>query len=520
MSLFDATTLLGRLPDPQKYPKTNNTTTSKPAVVNTTTSGGSLSFTGTTTTPPANKGFTGIMTDSFGTSILSTGKGTTPKEAANVVNSTNLWKAEHNKDTNIDLSIQGGSGSQSQRGKQDYVDKVIEKTEKISFIGTETQKNEKAENKVTATTGLSIESTKKPNSNVANNNNVNNNITTTTNNMTFNATTDGNKNTTSGGNNVITNNNISITNTNNIGVVSNNADLISFDDKLNKNSSAGGLSGSNIGGVGGNSGNNTGLGGNNSDNTGGTTGSNTGPGGNSTGLSGALKQGGTGISSTGDVSGGSNLNNNIGGNQGNSTQKINIQSNKPIIETKETFQPTKSTPFDDDVPQLDQSVTINDAVSFNSKIDIGFKKNQNTGAENIESSTNVAKQKTYNEDEFSIYDDDGDFAQGGTTSNNNFIKRGGDLANLQGGKKGNFIINHDVPDYSNIKSKIDTTSKVNKEILVEEDNANAELTKQFQLIQKDKQDKMKAYREMIIKMKNDKRTEQRIKVVFINNFRT
>jgi hypothetical protein len=110
------------------------------------------------------------------------------------------------------------------------VDIVIEKTEKISFIGTETQKNEKAENKVTATTGLSIESTKKPNSNVVSN--VNNNMTTTTNNLSFNVTTGGNKNSTSGGSdNTITNNNISMTNTNNIGVVSNNADLISFDDK-------------------------------------------------------------------------------------------------------------------------------------------------------------------------------------------------------------------------------------------------------------------------------------------------
>jgi hypothetical protein len=118
----------------------------------------------------------------------------------------------------------------------------------------------------------------------------------------------------------------------------------------------------------------------------------------------------------------------------------------------------------------------------------------------------VAKQKTYNDDEFSIYD--GDFANQGGATNNNFIKRGGDdLGSIQC-KKGNFIINHDVPDYLNIKSKIDTTSKVNTEILKVEDTANAEYSRQYQLIQKDKQDKLKAYREMLMKIKNDKRTEK------------
>jgi hypothetical protein len=78
-------------------------------------------------------------------------------------------------------------------------------------------------------------------------------------------------------------------------------------------------------------------------------------------------------------------------------------------------------------------------------------------------------------------------------------------------KKG-FVINHDMPDYSNVKSRIDNTNKVNKEILDEEDIANEELKKKYQQIQKDKQDKLKAYRDMINKMKHEKREDQNKKV--------
>jgi hypothetical protein len=86
------------------------------------------------------------------------------------------------------------------------------------------------------------------------------------------------------------------------------------------------------------------------------------------------------------------------------------------------------------------------------------------------------------------------------------------LNNLQLKQKGQFVINHDTPDYSNVKSRIDNTTKINKDILNEEDIANEELKKQYQQIQKDKQDKLKAYRDMVNKMKSDKRVEQGNKV--------
>jgi hypothetical protein len=467
ISLFDPTTLLGRLPDQQKYPKTT-VTNKKPVVKNTTSSGGSLSVTGSGK-PITFRGFTGISTDSFGTSILS---GKTGIETANVINSANLWKAEHNKDTNIDLLIQG---TQTERNKQDYVDKVIEKTEKISFLATES--NEKKENKVTST-GLSIEPTKKPMTSVMNN-------ISTTNNISFIPNTNKNTNT------IITNNNISFTNTNNLGISSNNGDLISFDDKnkldSNKNISSGVVSNNSCNDI-------------------------------FVGVSEVLKQ--IGGISTGIVTGSSNLNNTMSNNEGNNTKKITIQTKKPVIAEKEPIKQIKSTPFDEEV-QLDPNISINDNVNFNTNIDFGFGVKPTNP---IPLNTNpVIKPKVINDDEFSIYDDSDINNPSNNANQNNFIKRGGDpnqasLNNLQGAKKGTFIVNHDVPDYSNIKSKIDTTTKVNKDILEEEDTANEELSKKYQQIQKDKQDKLKAYRDMIVKMKNDKRTDQKIKVDK-NNFR-
>ena len=49
----------------------------------------------------------------------------------------------------------------------------------------------------------------------------------------------------------------------------------------------------------------------------------------------------------------------------------------------------------------------------------------------------------------------------------------------------------------------------------QEDTANEELAKKYQQIQKDKQDKLKAYREMILKMKEEKRNEQKNQVNYL-----
>jgi hypothetical protein len=116
----------------------------------------------------------------------------------------------------------------------------------------------------------------------------------------------------------------------------------------------------------------------------------------------------------------------------------------------------------------------------------------------------VAKPKEIDSDE-----DFDDFESG----SNKKKKQNQNLAEIQK-KQTNFVLNHDMPDYSNVKSKIDTTSKVNKDMLEEVDTANEELKKKYQQIQKDKQDKLKAYRDMVLNMKQEKRSGQTAKVLF------
>jgi len=72
-------------------------------------------------------------------------------------------------------------------------------------------------------------------------------------------------------------------------------------------------------------------------------------------------------------------------------------------------------------------------------------------------------------------------------------------------------INHDMPDLSGVKSKIDTGLKKTKEIVKE--TGNDELNKKYNQIQKENKDKLKDYREMILKMKQEKRSAANKEVI-------
>lgn len=75
----------------------------------------------------------------------------------------------------------------------------------------------------------------------------------------------------------------------------------------------------------------------------------------------------------------------------------------------------------------------------------------------------------------------------------------------------NFILYNEKQDYSNIKSKIDTTLIINKDISNKNDLANEELARKYQELQKEKESKLKDYRDLILKMKKDKRTAEKEK---------
>ena len=70
-----------------------------------------------------------------------------------------------------------------------------------------------------------------------------------------------------------------------------------------------------------------------------------------------------------------------------------------------------------------------------------------------------------------------------------------------------YQINHDVPNLSGVKSKINTglkktTSQVGKE------KPNEELNKKYAQVQKENDVKLKDYRDMVLKMKQDKRSQK------------
>ncbi len=66
-------------------------------------------------------------------------------------------------------------------------------------------------------------------------------------------------------------------------------------------------------------------------------------------------------------------------------------------------------------------------------------------------------------------------------------------------------INHEMPDLSLVKSKIDTGSLVKKPKEIIKEIPNDELDKKYNQIQKENQEKLKDYRDLVLKMKQEKR---------------
>jgi len=70
-----------------------------------------------------------------------------------------------------------------------------------------------------------------------------------------------------------------------------------------------------------------------------------------------------------------------------------------------------------------------------------------------------------------------------------------------------YKINHEIPDLTGVKSKINTglrkTGPISKEI------PNEELNKKYKEVQKNNNDKLKEYRDVLLKMKQDKRKNKK-----------
>ena len=99
-----------------------------------------------------------------------------------------------------------------------------------------------------------------------------------------------------------------------------------------------------------------------------------------------------------------------------------------------------------------------------------------------------------------------------------FSNIGKDGSNLNDKKlmERNIQINHDLPNLSGVKSKIDTGLRMNRE--VKKEAGNEDLAKKFTQVQKENQDKLKEYRDMILKMKKDKRSNPKDVKIIINFF--
>jgi hypothetical protein len=196
------------------------------------------------------------------------------------------------------------------------------------------------------------------------------------------------------------------------------------------------------------------------------------------------------------------------------TQKVIIQTNKPTAEPIQTNQqPIKQSNKDIKIKPndslLEASTTMNDNIQINSGLSLPKSNNQTQPTSTLSSTSPI---QTNN-----IVEDFNQVGDNLNANKNNFIKKSGDINSINRvpEKKGSFISpQYEKFDYGTVKSKIDNTLKVNQEILEQEDTANKELEKKYQQIQKDKQDKLKAYREMILKMKEEKRNEQKVQVDF------
>jgi len=155
---------------------------------------------------------------------------------------------------------------------------------------------------------------------------------------------------------------------------------------------------------------------------------------------------------------------------------------------------------------LSESFTINDNINFNNQnLNFGQSSNTNTNTNTIISSQST----TYStkKDEV-IIDDVLDNSQSSSKINLGSLK---DKKSFTGDR--NFILN-DKKDYSGVQSKIDTgiRTKASVSIPISDPSVNDELAKKYEQIEKEKQDKLKDYRDLILKMKKDKRSVEKEKV--------
>jgi len=69
-----------------------------------------------------------------------------------------------------------------------------------------------------------------------------------------------------------------------------------------------------------------------------------------------------------------------------------------------------------------------------------------------------------------------------------------------------YKINHEMPDLTGVKSKLDTGLRRTKE--VNKEKGNEELNKKFNQMQKENKEKLKDYRDIVLKMKQEKRAKE------------
>ena len=178
-----------------------------------------------------------------------------------------------------------------------------------------------------------------------------------------------------------------------------------------------------------------------------------------------------------------NSSNYIQGTSENTNNQNNMQ--KISVETK----------------QSNKEIQISDQTSgiTSNKVDVGGKLNKNIKSQeidNIEFSSKLDFSKTESK-----------------------IDNNADVSDLQKWK--NYEkkdLDHSLPDLTTVKSKIDTGLNQIKNIDKEFKKENDDLKKKFELLQKEKENKIKEYRDMLLKMKMDKsKDEMKDNVSFIIN---
>jgi hypothetical protein len=179
------------------------------------------------------------------------------------------------------------------------------------------------------------------------------------------------------------------------------------------------------------------------------------------------------------------------------------QLNKSIKIEEAVNKPTSSTSSSANKPS--ESFTINDNINFNNQnLNFGQSSNANT---NVPKQTiPTANTSSTKQDEILI-DDVLDNSLSSSKINLGSIK---DKKNFTGDR--NFMIN-EKKDYSGIQSKIDTgiRTKASVSIPLSDPSVNDELAKKYEQIEKEKQEKLKDYRDLILKMKKDKRSVEKQK---------